>query len=145
MFPPRFRLLALALASAPRTLSESSLQIRLWWGSRLLTNTVPAPAAAAHSTKRIKVEFSSDGTDWRDSDAVETTLRDRRGGVAKVKAIQQELVKEQNKDDADDDVIEDKEAELELAKLNLGTRSICTTHHHSTTQPPSRPLPWLRS
>ena len=38
-----------------------------------------------------------------------------------MKAIQEELVLEQNRDDPDDDVIEDKEAELELAKLNLGT------------------------
>ena len=75
------------------------------------------------STKRIMVEFSSDGADWRDS--VQTTLRDRRGGVAKVKALQEELLKEQNKQDADDEVIEDKEAELELAKLNLGKRSMC--------------------
>ena len=54
------------------------------------------------STKRIKLAFSSDGETWRDEDAVETTLRDRRGGVAKVKALQEELTLEQNKDDADD-------------------------------------------
>ncbi len=70
------------------------------------------------STKSIEIEFSSDGQIWRDS--VKTKLKDRRGGVAKVKAIQEELTLEQNRDDPDADVIEDKQAELELAKLNLG-------------------------
>lgn len=70
------------------------------------------------STERIEIEFSSDGQSWPDS--TKTKLRDRRGGKAKVKELEEQLKLEQNRDDPDDDFIEDKEAELELAKLNLG-------------------------
>ena len=95
------------------------------------------------STKSIEIEFSSDGSNWRDS--VKTKLKDRRGGVAKVKAIQEELTLEQNRDDPDDDVIEDKQAELELAKLNLGAlRCQALRRCLARLPPPPSPLSTTR-